>query len=184
MKEQIRKVHKAMNFAIEKHGEQKRKYTNAPYWNHLAEVAGLCSAFYDDYISISVAWLHDVLEDTQTTEDELISEFGPHIAYGVRMLSDTEAGNRTERKRIARERLSKCPSWVQNIKLCDIISNTSSIVEYDKKFARIYLEEVDALVRCLDLADENLKILAFKIINDGIDEIKNNGLNQKYYEKI
>ncbi len=79
MKDQVRKVYKAMTFAMEKHGEQKRKYTNSPYWNHLAEVSGLCSAFYDDYMVMSVAWLHDVLEDTKTTEDELICEFDSHL---------------------------------------------------------------------------------------------------------
>ncbi len=164
MKDQVRKVYKAMTFAMEKHGEQKRKYTNSPYWNHLAEVSGLCSAFYDDYMVMSVAWLHDVLEDTKTTEDELICEFDSHIVYGVKMLSDLEEGNRKERKRISRERLSKCPSWIQNIKLCDIISNTSSIVEYDKKFSKTYLEEVVLLVDVLDAADKNLKNLANKTI--------------------
>ncbi len=60
--------------------------------------------------------------------------------------------------------MSKCPSWIQNIKLCDIISNTSSIVEYDKKFSKTYLEEVVLLVDVLDAADKNLKNLANKTI--------------------
>lgn len=169
MKENIRLVHKAMNFAMKKHGVQKRKYTKSPYWNHLAEVAGVCSAFYDDSVVISAAWLHDVLEDTEATKDELIYEFGPNIAYGVEMLSDLEKGNRAERKRLARERLSKCTSWIQDIKLCDIISNTSSIVEYDKKFSKVYLEEAVLLINVLDAADENLKSLANKIIHDSLN---------------
>lgn len=155
----------AMQFAMEAHDGHKRKYTGEPYFKHLAEVAGMVSTLpfnHDDMrdIIISIAWLHDCVEDCGVTYDTLGDKFGFIIAKGVLDLSDLEKGNRKTRKRLSRERLSKAPWYIQNIKICDLISNTSSIVAHDPEFAKIYLEEKRLLLEVLTEADKDLLDIA------------------------
>lgn len=156
---------KAMLFAREAHREQRRKYTNNPYTDHLAEVAGIVATVLPDSlpmreIMISVAWLHDCIEDQNVTRAQLSRKFGGWVARGVFLLSDLEEGNRAQRKAASRARLAAAPGWVQTIKVADLISNTSSIVMHDPKFAVTYLEEKRLLLDVLTSADERLVAIA------------------------
>lgn len=159
--------YQAMMFAREVHKTQRRKYTRNPYADHLAEVAGIVATVADShqfYVTpetmISVAWLHDCMEDQGITFYELEKRFGNCIATGVEWLSDMESGNRKTRKALARERLAKAPPWIQTIKCADLISNTSSIVMHDPKFAVTYLEEKRLLLEVLTGANHFLRKLA------------------------
>jgi len=157
-------AYKAMMFARGVHGLQRRKYTNNPYEDHLAEVAGIVATVAPLDLAdlmVSVAWLHDCVEDQDVTVTQLRAEFGDAVADGVRLLSDLEKGNRAERKALSRARLADAPGWVQTIKCADIISNTSSIVMHDPAFARVYLEEKRLLLDCLTEADPRLLTLAW-----------------------
>lgn len=149
-------AYRAMLFARIIHAEQVRKYTGNPYADHLAEVAGIVAAVGGDCHSIAVAWLHDSMEDQNITDEEISRRFGLKVLGGVQLLSDLEQGNRAERKRLSRERLAKAPDWVQTIKCADLISNTSSIVKHDPKFAMVYLEEKRLLLDVLTHADPRL----------------------------
>lgn len=155
---------KAMQFAREVHATQLRKYTGVPYCTHLAEVAGIvstvASSFDNRETMIAVAWLHDCVEDQGVTEETLTHEFGYWVAKGVMLLSDLETGNRAERKAASRTRLAAAPSWVQTIKCADLISNTSSIVKHDPKFAAVYLAEKRLLLDVLTKADPRLMEIA------------------------
>ncbi len=82
------------------------------------------------------------------------------MAGAVQLLSDMETGNRAERKAASRERLSRAAGWVQTIKCADLISNTSSIVQHDPKFAVTYLEEKRLLLDVLTNADSRLVRIA------------------------
>lgn len=146
----------AMKFAFEVHKDHKRKYTGNPYTDHLAEVVGIVSSVDTTPDHLAVAWLHDTIEDVEVTFDMLQEKFGGEVATGVLWLSDLEEGNRAERKRLSRIRLSDAPDWVQNIKVADMISNTSSIVQHDPNFAKVYLEEKRLLLEVLTKADKNL----------------------------
>lgn len=155
--------YKAMMFACKVHAAQRRKYTNNPYTDHLAEVAGIVASVAPPERSdlmVSVAWLHDCVEDQGVTVTNLRGEFGDAVADGVRLLSDLEKGNRAERKSMSRDRLANAPGWVQTIKCADLISNTSSIVIHDPKFAAVYLEEKRLLLARLTDADPRLLALA------------------------
>ncbi len=156
-------AYKAMMFAREAHAQQKRKYTNNPYTDHLAEVAGIVATVapqgYLDTM-VSVAWLHDCVEDQGVTFETLQTKFCTEIAYGVMLLSDLEQGNRAQRKAQSRDRLKAAPGWVQTIKCADLISNTSSIVTHDIKFSKLFLQEKRLLLDCLTKADSRLLSLA------------------------
>lgn len=153
-------AYEAMVFARQVHASQKRKYTGNPYADHLAEVAGIVATVTQDPVSIAVAWLHDCVEDQGVTLAEIEQRFGFSTAVGVSGLSDLETGNRAERKAKSRVRLSLCSGWIQTIKCADLISNTSSIVEHDPKFAAVYLEEKRLLLDVLTKADRRLHAIA------------------------
>lgn len=162
-------AYEAMIFARQVHRAQQRKYTGNPYSDHLAEVAGIVATiagdiqddpFIDSERMIAVAWLHDAKEDQGITNYELAKLFGLVVAAGVSALSDMEKGNRAERKAASRIRLAAAPGWVQSIKCADLISNTSSIVMHDPKFAVTYLEERRLLLDVLTKADPRLLAMA------------------------
>ena len=157
----------AMKFAREAHKAQRRKYTNNPYIDHLAEVAGIMATVTNQQrevaqeIMVAVAWLHDCVEDQGITAHQLLAIAMPEaVVTGVMLLSDLEQGNRAERKAASRARLAKAPGWVQTIKCADLISNTSSIVEHDPKFAVVYREEKRLLLDVLKNADPRLLEIA------------------------
>ena len=157
---------RAMTFARHVHAEQKRKYTGNPYTDHLAEVCGIAMAagwhiaeIHPDKL-MATCWLHDSIEDQGVNPEEIRRQFGDDVALGVLALSDLEEGNRAERKAASRARLAKAPSWVQTIKVADLISNTSSIVQHDPKFAVTYLEEKRLLLDVLTKADPRLVAIA------------------------
>ena len=156
-------AYEAMVFALDAHKGQTRRYTGNPYSDHLAEVAGIavtaCPANLRPDVMVAVSWLHDV-EDQDVAIDTLATRFGPEIAQAVMFLSDTETGNRAERKAASRIRLAGACDWIQTIKVADIISNTSSIAQKDPKFAVVYLEEKRLLLDVLTKADPRLVQIA------------------------
>lgn len=161
----------AMVYARKVHSKQERKYTGNPYSDHLAEVAGIVStvASAEQEVGIDVmlatAWLHDCVEDQDVSIGFLSREFGNTVAEGVTLLSDLEFGSRAERKQASRDRLAAAPGWVQTIKCADLISNTSSIVKHDPKFAKVYLEEKRLLLDVMTKADGRLVQIARNQLN-------------------
>jgi len=122
---------RALDFAARKHAHQRRKGELAePYINHLAEVARLLAAATQgrDAIVTVAGMLHDTLEDTATSYDELAAEFGNEIAALVREVSDDTTKTRAERKRLQILHAAKSSKRAKMIKLADKTSNLHSIV--------------------------------------------------------
>ena len=115
---------------------------------------------------LAAAWLHDVLEDTVATTVEVEDVVGPEVLQYVLALTDcnTTIGNRAFRKSHDRARLSAAPEPAKTIKLADLIDNTSSIVDHDKNFARVYLKEKELLLPCLKGGDASLWNRAFETL--------------------
>jgi (p)ppGpp synthase/HD superfamily hydrolase len=155
-------VDRAELFARAAHGAvgQIRKYTGEAYVTHPIRVMGLVKTVLKDPDALAAALLHDVIEDTELTKEDILTEFGPRVAEMVVALSDppkVEGGpNRKARKALDRDRLSKASASVQTIKVADMIDNTESIVAHDPKFAKIYLEEKRLLLDVLTKADAGL----------------------------
>lgn len=157
---------KAMLFAMEKHKDQKRKWTGNPYFEHLAEVAGIVASVYRvGDIPLASAWLHDVVEDQGVSPEEIEERFGFQVRMAVLALSDLEDGDRDTRKELSRQRLSKAPGWVQTIKVADIISNTGSTMKHDPAFAEKYFSEKRLLLPLLKDADPLLLQIAWKQVS-------------------
>lgn len=140
-------------FAAYKHRNQKRKYTGEPYVTHCQEVAKLVASVTDDQNVIAAAYLHDTLEDTNATYEEISFLFGKDVADLVQEVTDISKptdGNRALRKEMDRQHIAKASRNGQLIKLADLISNTFSIVERDPEFAKIYLAEKRELLEVID----------------------------------
>lgn len=151
-------VEKAFDFARKAHEGQKRKYSGAPYFYHPIEVAKIVKGVFHTEEMIAAALLHDVVEDTPVTLDEIRTEFGEGVANLVDWLSDPEGlpGNRAARKAQIRERWKDAPNAAKTIKLGDTISNSKTIVKFDPGFAKVYIPEIEALLPCLVGGDATL----------------------------
>lgn len=144
----------AAQYAAMAHKEvgQVRKYTGKPYIVHPATVAKLVAMVTNSIPMIAAAWLHDVVEDTNRTIDDIRNTFGDEIAYLVAGLTDVakpEDGNREARTRINREHTASGSPDVHTIKLADLIHNTDCIVAHDPDFAIVYLKEKELLLEVL-----------------------------------
>ena len=163
------KLKKAIEFATKAHEGQTRKYTGEPYIVHPLEVSDIVSTVEHTEEMLMAAVLHDTVEDTDTTIEDIDREFGPVVAQLVDELTDVskpEDGNRATRKGIDREHSSQASAQGQTIKVADLISNTSSITEHDPDFAKVYMKEKALLLQVLDLADKNLLKKAQKMLDN------------------
>lgn len=162
---EIHLVLSAARFAAEKHAAQKRKgEANEPYINHLLEVAELVSGAISesDIPLVMAALLHDTIEDTDTTQEELAEQFGSDVAYLVAEVTDDRSLTKAERKRLQIETAPRKSVRAQAIKLADKISNVRSIltsppVGWDAERRREYIEWAKQVVDALSSPNVILK---------------------------
>ena len=149
-------VEAALIFAYAAHGGQVRKYTGEPYICHPIAVAATLQELGYDANCVAAALLHDVVEDTPATSEDLRETFGDCIANLVAEVTDIskpEDGNRAARKKLDRQHIAKASPYGKDIKLADLIDNTKSISQNDKAFAKIYLAEKLLLLEVMDGAN-------------------------------
>ena len=170
-------IEKAAMFADKAHEGQLRKYTGEKYISHPMGVAMLVygRAEYVTRNMLQAAVLHDVLEDTSVTEEELLQAFGKEVTDLVVMLTDVstpEDGNRSKRKLIDRLHLAGISPEAKTIKLADLIHNTKSIVEHAPDFAKTYMLEKKKLLEVLTEGDSTLWDMANKIVEEYYATVK------------
>ena len=123
---------KALTFAAYKHKDQRRKDVEAsPYINHPISLANIiCNEGHVvDIDVICGALLHDTVEDTQTTPDELEAEFGRAIRDIVMEVTDDKNLSKEERKRLQIEHAAHSSDKAKLVKLADKISNLRDILD-------------------------------------------------------
>ena len=121
----------AVSFAAEKHRNQKRKDAQGtPYINHPITVANLMVTVGGiiDIEALQAALLHDTVEDTATTPDEIEERFGYVVRSLVMEVTDDKDLPKLERKSLQIEHASHLPPQAGLIKLADKISNISDII--------------------------------------------------------
>lgn len=161
---------------------QLRKYSGSPYIVHPIEVGTRAS----DHLSplglsdegFIVGVLHDVVEDTDVTVEEIRTEFGDDIATMVSFVTDVsrpEDGNRRVRKRIDREHASKGCMVSQTVKVCDIMSNSRSITTDDVSFAAVYVPEKLVALNAFTKAVEEARREAYHMLVDCVLKIEQAG---------
>jgi guanosine-3',5'-bis(diphosphate) 3'-pyrophosphohydrolase len=121
---------KAIAFAAHKHSRQRRKDAAAsPYINHPIAVATVLASegeVSDEAILLAAA-LHDTVEDTQTTFEELEEHFGLEVAGLVRELTDDKSLEKGERKRLQIEHARESSIRAKQLKIADKICNIRDI---------------------------------------------------------
>lgn len=121
----------ALKFAAEKHVSQRRKGCDLiPYINHPIKVAQLLHDIgkETDYELLAAALLHDVLEDTCTTEAELIEKFGEKVTSIVVEVTDDMTMTYEDRKRYQIRKAPTLTPEAKKIKIADKISNIQDIL--------------------------------------------------------
>jgi guanosine-3',5'-bis(diphosphate) 3'-pyrophosphohydrolase len=125
-------IFKALTFAAHKHRDQRRKDINAsPYINHPIALANVLSneGGIVDIPTLCAALLHDTIEDTETTAEELTEQFGKHICDIVLEVTDDKSLQKAERKRLQIEHAAHISSQAKLVKLADKISNLRDLIE-------------------------------------------------------
>tara|TARA_B100000683_G_C12379774_1_gene510753 strand:- start:239 stop:748 length:510 start_codon:yes stop_codon:yes gene_type:complete len=160
-------INKAKMLAGKAHEGQFRKYSGMPYIVHPIEVATIVQTVNHTDEMVAAALLHDVVEDTDYSFEDIAKEVSPEVSKMVEGLTDVskpEDGNRKTRKAMDKDHLAKQSAEVQTVKLADIISNSQDIKANDPKFAEVYIEEMKALLEVMDKGDKTLYAKAKEIV--------------------
>lgn len=123
---------KALHFAAEKHRDQRRKDVEAsPYINHPIEVAELLARVgrVTDLVILQSAILHDTIEDTKTTPEELEAAFGAEVRYVVQEVTDDKTLQKEERKQLQIDHAHHLSERAKQIKIADKISNVLGVTQ-------------------------------------------------------
>jgi (p)ppGpp synthase/HD superfamily hydrolase len=179
---------RAWEFAEAAHTGQVRKYTYEPYITHPVAVAtnfadnfseDICGGPEEFSAAVQAAFLHDTVEDTSTTIDDIAAKFGALVAEYVWFLTKTPAcvGNRELRKKLDRKRLQFAPAPVRLIKILDVMHNATSIAKHDLEFSVTFYIETAALFDAIDanrlmLSARNTSPMSEQIYNQFLDFTK------------
>ena len=120
----------ALAFAADKHRNQRRKDAEAsPYINHPIALARVLTdaGGVTDPVVLAAAVLHDTIEDTQTTIEELRDHFGDEITAVVQEVTDDKALGKAERKRLQVEHAPRLSNRAKLVKLADKICNVRDV---------------------------------------------------------
>ena len=179
MKAQLEKI---KEYATKAHDGQWRKFADEPYIKHPVRVMNICQQYSQKVSILAAALLHDVLEDTAVTMEEL-----NQFLQGV--LDKTTANetmklvvdmtdiytkqqypqwNRRKRKAMEVARMQKTSPDAQTIKYADIIDNTLDLKNAEPDFARLFLFECRALLKAMNDGNDELRQIAIKTVDECI----------------
>lgn len=134
----------ALEFATKAHEGQVRKHTGLPYISHPIAVAETVWMYTGSEELQVVALLHDTVEDTAVTVEEIAEKFGARIATMVSELTNVTTlkdGPRALRKSLERAHIGAASDGAKIVKLADIMHNVSCLKVEDPKFAPVYIGE-------------------------------------------
>ena len=179
-------LNKVRDFADQAHGKQLRKYTPDRYIVHPVRVMELLKEHTLEIPVLAAALLHDVLEDTPVTKDDMRIFLGTlmntsMVEQTIKLVieltdiytkEEYPQWNRRKRKSLELERIAKTSSLAQTIKYADILDNCKEIVAHDRHFANVFLFECKRLLDVIDKGDEELYKKAKEVVKNGIAKLK------------
>ncbi|MGC2697719.1 MAG: HD domain-containing protein [Candidatus Angelobacter sp.] len=176
----VQRILEAARFAAQKHAQQKRKGANGePYVNHLLEVAQLIAGSSDvlDTELVMAGLLHDTVEDTGVTPQELEERFGKDIAALVAEVTDDKSLPKETRKTLQIQNAPGKSERAQTLKLADKISNLRSLlanppVGWDLERKQQYFEWARQVVAGLTAPNPVLKA-EFDKTHAKVSQLKN-----------
>jgi (p)ppGpp synthase/HD superfamily hydrolase len=145
---------RVLQFSAEKHRMQRRKGVDAPpYINHLIDVAAILANVggVSDATVLAAAVLHDTIEDTLTTPEELEKAFGREIRLLVQEVTDDKSLPKADRQRLQVEHAPHLSPGAKLIKLADKISNVRDLTDgpppaWSVERRRTYLDWAEGVV--------------------------------------
>lgn len=178
-------IRKALKFATNKHHGQVRKISGSPYIQHPIMVSYIAANFKRSknlHILICAAILHDVLEDTDCTPQELVKEFGSFISGLVfELTDDKEQIGATSKLEYQKSKCIGISNYALFLKLCDrycnlsdspkesAIDDTYELIQYIKKKRKLTASQ-KAIIKEIELI----------IDSASIDMVKDNPLYISY----
>jgi (p)ppGpp synthase/HD superfamily hydrolase len=177
---------KIISFADAAHGDQKRKYADERYVQHPVRVMKTCAQYGYPLPVLAAAILHDVLEDTDVTQQEIVDFLltvmneanTEQTVFLVIELTDVYTKdkypglNRQERKAKEAERLKKVSADAQTIKYADVIDNSVDIVKHGVDFAPVFLNECNILLKKLEKGNKDLRGKAMAVVTKEIEQLR------------
>jgi guanosine-3',5'-bis(diphosphate) 3'-pyrophosphohydrolase len=159
------KLIEAVSFAAKKHSTQKRKGADEqPYINHPLEVLNILVNIgkIEDYNVLIAAVLHDTIEDTETTKEEITKLFGATVCGYVLEVTDDKSLAKAERKQLQIEHAPHLTNGAKYIKLADKISNISDVTKnppdgWSNERRLEYIEWGEKVIAGLRGVNENLE---------------------------
>jgi guanosine-3',5'-bis(diphosphate) 3'-pyrophosphohydrolase len=169
---------KALQFAADKHRYQMRKDEKTPYINHPIAVAHILAveAGIDDEVLLAAALLHDTIEDTETTAEEMTSIFGQEITALVLEATDVQDVPREMRYATQLKKASHYSGRVKLLKLADKIANMRDATHtppalWTNERRRIHFDQSLKVVDILRGTHEKLEALFDQAYADAIASI-------------
>jgi (p)ppGpp synthase/HD superfamily hydrolase len=161
-------LEKAQKWAAKGHLGVSRKFSDLPYIVHPEAVAEIVSQVTDDEDVIAAAWLHDIVEDTDTTIDEIRDEFNDYIAQLVQEVTKVSDKSMTRVKKfwVDTRHYSKASKMGKVIKLADSIHNLPLMIRDNPDFAFIYVSEKKILLDRISDGNPLLASILERIITD------------------
>ena len=174
----------AIEFATKKHTEQTRKRENTPYILHPLEAAAVAAELTKDEDVLIAAVLHDTVEDTDTSIDEVRERFGDRVAE----LVESETEDKREdlppeetweiRKKESLEHLKNSTDpAVKILWLADKVSNIRTLY-------RLYQKEGDALWNHFNMKDIKKQAWYYRTISDLLSDLDDTLPYQEYKQIV
>lgn len=172
----INKFIRALAFSADKHKNQRRKDVEAsPYINHPIALAEILAneGGVENIETLCAALLHDTIEDTQTTKEELCEAFGNKIAEIVLEVTDDKSLPKHERKLLQIEHAAHASNEAKLVKLADKICNLRDILAsppegWDLKRKQEYFDWADRVVAGIRGTNSKLE----KVFDDLLEQGK------------
>ena len=166
---------KAAHFAAQKHRDQRRKdEDSSPYINHPISVAKIISEIgnVEDPEVLAAALLHDTIEDTKTTPEELIDKFGERVCNLVQEVTDDKTLPKLERKQRQIDHAKEISEGAALIKLGDKISNVTDITntpptDWDSNRRLEYFEWAEKVINNCPKVNEALENHFAEVVRKG-----------------
>jgi RelA/SpoT family (p)ppGpp synthetase len=176
-------LNRAYVYAMKAHGQQKRA-SGDPYFSHPLEVASILTGLKLDDETIATALLHDTIEDTQTTKDEIERFFGPNIAALVDGLTKIEKLNLVSKKTQQAENFRKLLIAISSdvrvllVKLADRLHNMRTLEHMRPDKRRLIAQET------MDIYAPLAGRMGIQEIRDELEELSFRWLHPAAYETL
>lgn len=161
---------RAIIFAVKAHHNSERRGKGFPYIVHPMEAVEIVATITSDQELLAAAALHDTVEDTDVTLEDIRHEFGDHVASIVEAESDkniegvSETDTWMERKQAAIDRLRQAPLDAKIVAMGDKLSNMRAIY-------RDYMTKGDSLWQIFHVSDKSVHEWRYRKLAESLSDL-------------